>query len=408
MGGRAWRCGLLGLLALGGCGGGAGGGGDADAGATAQPLVVRAPVDRGTLLQAGWSAYPRLVRLAHQGDAAANGRIVASVTELGDAGLQAGLHVSRDDGASFARLGTLRDPDFAGGLCCGTLFELPAAVGTLPAGTLLYAASVGADTPGGTVENRIYRSDDGGHTFARLEGALCGRSQRPRRSDGSGGPGVWEPEFFVAGDGALACVWSDESQPGRSQALMLTRTVDGVAWSAPRVAVTGPAASDRPGMATVRRTADGRYAMSFEHCSSDRLDCAARLLWSADGTDWGAPGSVGVRAQTADGRFFRHAPTLAPQPDGTLLLIGQLLAAEDRAADLSPSGRTVMAGDGTQWRLAAAPIGLPSPPATTNFCQNYSTPLLPSADGTQLLMMQTDFDADGTCRARFGRAALRP
>ena len=40
--------------------------------------------------------------------------------------------------------------------------------------------------------------------------------------------------------------------------------------------------------------------------------------------------------------------------------------------------------------------------------QNYSTPLLPSADGAQILLMQTDGTAEGGCAARFGRGRLSP
>ena len=54
----------------------------------------------------------------------------------------------------------------------------------------------------------------------------------------------------------------------------------------------------------------------------------------------------------------------------------------------------------------AAPIGLPSAPLTTNWCQNYSTPLLPSLDGSRIMMMQTDSTADGGCVARFGEGGL--
>ena len=58
--------------------------------------------------------------------------------------------------------------------------------------------------------------------------------------------------------------------------------------------------------------------------------------------------------------------------------------------------------------MVSAPIGLPSAPVVTNWCQNYSTPLLPSADGARVLLMQTDSTADGGCSARFGGGRLAP
>lgn len=400
------------LVVLVGCGGGG-----SDATAPRPAALSAAPtVARGTLLQATWSAYPRLVRLAHQADSRRNGGIVASVTEYAAGTLQAGFHLSTDDGASFARLGTLRDDGFASGLCCGTLFELPQAVGALPAGTLLYAASVGGDTPGALMEQRLYRSDDGGATFDRVAGATCGRSAVPRIV-GAAGSGVWEPEFLVAGDGALACIYSDETEPGKSQVLKLTATRDGTTWSTPELIVAGAAASDRPGMAIVRRLPSGRYAMSFELCSTARLDCAARLLLSDDGLHWGAAGSFGTRPQTAAGQYFRHAPTIAwsarpGSAPGALALIGQILASDVSGADLSGNGRTMLVSDdvegGGSWHVATAPIGPASAPSVTDFCRNYSTPLLPSTDGVQILLMQTDLGGDGACTARFGRGPLGP
>lgn len=408
-------CGNGGSGGNGGSAGGHGGSGPGADSATAAPSPAAPAVpDRGTLLHAGWAAYPRLVRLAHQADPRLNGHIVASLTETVGGRWQAGFHLSTDDGARFGRLGALHDADFAQGLCCGTLFELPQAVGVLPAGTLLYAASVGQHGMGALMDNRIYRSLDGGAHFTRLGDAACGRSAVPRAGDGPGS-GVWEPEFLLAADGSLACIFSDETEPGRSQVLKLTATRDGVSWSAPVVIVAGLAAADRPGMAGVRRLPDGRYLMVLEACSLAGLDCSARLLHSADGLRWGSPGELGLRVQTAAGQFFRHAPTLAwartaADPAGRLLLIGQIVAGASGAVDATNNGQAVFVSERADgrgpWRLVPAPIGLPGPPLQGNWCQNYSTPLLPAADGAQLLLMQTDRSADGSCTARFGRGRL--
>jgi hypothetical protein len=74
------------------------------------------------------------------------------------------------------------------------------------------------------------------------------------------------------------------------------------------------------------------------------------------------------------------------------------------------NGRVVFVNrqvDGSdEWRIVTAPIGLPSAPWQTNWCQNYSTPLLPSVDGHSVLLMQTDSTLDGGCNARYGRGVL--
>jgi hypothetical protein len=374
------------------------------------PTIAAAPIQRGTLLQDTFTAYPRLVRLAHQSDPARNGRIVASVTQTIGAVWMVGLHASDDDGASFAPLGTIVDPAFDSGLCCGSLFELPQAVGAWPAGTLLYAAAVGGFAVGDHMTIPIYRSDDGGATFERLHGVACGRSAAPRAPHYSG-PGVWEPEFFIAADGSLACIYSDESEPGQSQVLKLASSMDGTSWSLPRVVVAGPSGTYRPGMAVVRRLPSGRYSMSFEVCGP--RNCEVRWKTSDNGLDWGPLGSLGTRPQTAQGQYFRHAPTHVwmpseESPHGMLALVGQIFV--NGSVDAEHNGRALLvntSADGSgEWELMPAPIGLPVAPGMTNWCQNYSTALLPAETPGELTVMPTDGGADASCRARFGRGTL--
>ena len=104
-----------------------------------------------------------------------------------------------------------------------------------------------------------------------------------------------------------------------------------------------------------------------------------------------------------------------PQPGrdtGALLLIGQLVAVDGGGVEAASSGQSMWVndrGDGSgPWRLVGAPIGLAAAPASGNWCQNYSTALLPSNDGTRLHMLQTDFGDDGRCLARYGSGAMTP
>lgn len=57
----------------------------------------------------------------------------------------------------------------------------------------------------------------------------------------------------------------------------------------------------------------------------------------------------------------------------------------------------------------AAPVKPLNPPIATHWCRNYSSPLLPSADGKQLPMPANDFatlNGAQVCRTRFARGAL--
>ena len=62
--------------------------------------------------------------------------------------------------------------------------------------------------------------------------------------------------------------------------------------------------------------------------------------------------------------------------------------------------------DSGDWSVMAAPIGLPVAPLVANWCQNYSSPLLPSLDGARILVMQTNATGEGGCVARFGEGVL--
>lgn len=405
--GAALLCAGLALAACGGAGGIA---------ATPTTPAIPAPPTasaRGALLADVFGAYPRLLRQSHHRDGALNGRLVASMTSTENGQSVAAIHASADDGKTFRRIGAIADPEFKHGMCCGTLFELPVKIGALPAGTLLYAASVGAERSGTAMENRIYHSADGGLSWNYL--SLCGKGriaktmQRPS--------GIWEPEFAIAANGELVCYYSDETLDGHSQVLVQVTSADAVHWSAPRTIVAGDDFNARPGMPIVRRLPSGAYLMTYENCYAGPLDCALRAKRSPDGLDWGAANDPGFRLETASGQFFRHAPTftwapLAGQPNGMLIAIGQILVDRNGVPDASGNGKVMFtntSADGAgPWRAVAAPLALPAAPLKTNWCQNYSSPLLASADGKTLTMLQTDGGEDASCRTRYGAAALAP
>jgi hypothetical protein len=402
---------LLAGLALNACGG-TGGGVAATSGAVAPAPAPGPAAAHGTLLADLFGAYPRLIRQSHHANAALNGRLVASISSSENGQPVGGIYASGDDGKTFARVGAIADPDFKTAQCCGTLYELPVAIGALPAGTLLYSTSMGADRPGVPMENRIYQSADGGANWTYL--SLCGKGRIGRNGKGTG---IWEPEFAIAKSGELVCYYSDETLAGHSQVLVQTTTRDGVNWTAPQTIVAGDDPNARPGMPIVRQLPNGAYLMTYENCYAGPLDCALRAKRSPDGLNWGAPNDPGFRLETANGQFFRHAPTfawapVAGQPNGMLIAVGQILVDKNGIPDASGNGKTMFTNttaDGSgPWRAVASPLAIPNPPLMTNWCQNYSSPLLPSADGKTLTMLQTDGGADNSCRTRFGSAPLAP
>lgn len=401
---------ILLISACAGCGGGGGGGSSSPPPATPPTTpTTPTPAPAATLLSETAAFYPRVIRLAHQADATLNGALIASAIGFDGGQGQGRIFISRDDGASFAPQGAVTDTTWPKGLCCGSIVELPSAVGALPAGTLLWSASVGQDTTGQPMQHPIYRSTDAGKTWSYL--SRCAVGLKPRGGDGTG---IWEPELFVAQDGQLVCMYSDETETGLSQVLKITSSADGLTWTAPRLLVGGVLPTDRPGMAVTSRLGDGSYLLSYEFCSTAGLDCRVYLKRSADGLDWGSPADRGVEPKTADGRWFRHAPTHVTLPaSNRTALVGQILVNSAGNVDTAGNGGTVFlssTADGSgNWTAVAAPVKLQNPPTATNWCQNYSSPLLPTADGKQLLMLASDFETVNgaqVCRTRFARGAL--
>lgn len=397
------------LLLISACASCGGSGGSASAAEPAPPAPV--PTRTGTLLNGEAEAfYPRLIRLAHQADASLNGAVIASTIAFPGGSGQGRIFISRDDGASFTLQGSVSDTTWPRGLCCGSIYELPSTVGVLAKGTLLWSASVGQDTPGTPMQHPIYRSTDAGKTWAALN-AHCGIGRKPRGGDGTG---IWEPEFLVTKDGQLACMYSDETDDGASQVLKIMNTADGVTWTAPRLLVAAVKATDRPGMAVTSRLGDGSYLLSYEFCSTAGLDCRVYLKRSADGLDWGSPADKGFEPKTADGRWFRHAPTHVWLPaQQRIALVGQILNTATGTVDTAGNGGTIFissTADGSgPWTAMTAPIKVLNPASATNWCQNYSSPLLPSADGKRLLMLVSDFETVNSvqqCRTRYGDGQL--
>ncbi|WP_314409497.1 exo-alpha-sialidase [Streptomyces sp. DSM 40484] len=357
----------------------------------------------GTVLRNDTGLYPRAIRLAHSGSA--NGRVLSSVvTFSGDNGLGA-VYESTDSGGSFRQVGAVGDPEAAGGqgLCCSTLFELPRAIGGLPAGTLLWAASVGQDETNRRMALRVFKSNDVGRTWSYLSTIATA---------GSTG-GLWEPEFSVDASGRLVAHYSDETDAAHSQKLMAARTSNGTTWTGHHATVVSPLVSDRPGMAVVRKLGNGTYFMSYEICAAPgQYQCVVHYRTSPDGWDWSSGPFLGHRPATTDGKYFKHAPTVAWSPEagnplGRLFLIGQVLYNKDGTV-AAGNNRTVWvnsAGGSGTWREIPAPVTVAS--TVVDYCPNYSSALLPSADGTSLLEIATDWDG-AICKPYFATKPVPP
>ena len=363
--------------------------------------ISKTPIAQSTL-------YPRVIRLTHQNSlvngTAANGWLIANAGPVFE---------STNDGQTWSDIGTVPLAPNSARLCCATLFEMPQTVGTFAAGTLLYAVSAcigptAADPctdPQSKPAITLYTSVNQGQSWTYQAALVSGAA-------GSSTGGLWEPEFEIASDGALVMFWSDETDPCCSQKLAQARTYDGVTWQAPTNTVASAVYSDRPGMARVSKLPDGSFFMTYEVCGpADK--CAAFSRTSTDGWNWGTVTSLGSKITSATDQYFEHAPAnfwANTSANGELLVVGQVLV-ESGGATSAQNGELIFVNSGMDgsgvWSTMAAPV-----PVTDSFtnpyssCPNYSSALLPSADGTSLLEMASDFNTSGNCQTYYGISAL--
>jgi hypothetical protein len=352
--------------------------------------------------------YPRVVRLSH-GPAVSNGWILASTTGK--------IFQSKDDGKTFTFLGDAPTKPDSRVRCCQALYELPQAVGSLPAGTLLYSATYSSgdgvtqnptgNPPGNPRERglpaiEIYMSTDQGAHWTYHSTPVIGRGEK-----GTGG--LWEPDFTVARDGSLVMFWSDETYSCCSQKLSKIRTSDGVTWKDSSDVVATTTQADRPGMIIVKKLPTGVYFMSYEICGDPITGrkCAAYYRISRDGWNYGVATDPGKRIETADGQYFEHAPAniWSPSPlspNGVILVVGQVLHNAD--GSVAPQNGKVLFmnalldGSGP-WSMIEAPVEVPH--SYDNPCPNYSSALLPVQDGAALLELASDYYALQKCGMYF-------
>ena len=332
--------------------------------------------------------YPRLIRLAH-GPASSSGTIIGSTA--------GNIFQSTNGGSGWTFLGSVPTASGSTQRCCGTIYEIPQAVGSLSAGTLLYAASYFSNS---TPAIEIYKSSDQGHTWIYYSTPVV-------RGDSS--HGLWEPEFTIANDGALVMFWSDETDSCCSQKLAQIRTYDGSTWQSETNTVASTIPSDRPGMAVVTKLPSGIFFMSYELCGP--AACTVFYRTSTDGWNFGSSSNVGTKIQTASGQYFEHAPNNTWSPsvlsgNGATLLVGQVLHESNGSVSVN-NGKVLFANlssDGSgNWYTIAAPVQVPT--AYDNYCPNYSSALLPATDGSSILEFASDYNANNVCVTYFASEA---
>jgi len=397
-------------------------------GAMLAPDTAKAATTSGGVLYAPSTAsgstedasYPRVIRLAHNGSA--NGTLLATFSHSGTGVSKADFPIYRstDGGVTWSSspISTVTDTQHGWDLDGPTLYELPRAEGSLPAGTLIAAGTAWnhGDYTQQAVEVFVSTNQGASWSYRSSCASEAGLAN-------STGHGIWEPEFDVAANGDLVCYFSDErpSTNGYAQVLAHVVSTDGGAtWGSEVYDVAVQNGVERPGMATVVNLPNGTYAMTYEDCKAgydpDQA-CDVYIKTTSNAESWN-PSSLGTRIQTSDSRFLLHTPYLtwssAGGANGTLIASGQrVVAGADGSLTEQPESGHVLfvnhsLGTGA-WQEITTPVTT-SPTggydAGETACAGYSSPLLAAGSGNTFLMMAGVHLSTGKCETSFGTATL--
>ena len=254
-------------------------------------------------------SYPAITQLSYQSNPEDNGKLIAilsagSVAGSNTTGGAGCVMMSEDDGKTWqciARPAETLYPDLSSQGSMAHVYELPAQVGEMPAGTLLYSYnSVDYSTTSGKSILAVWRSFDCGYTWE--EYVII---------DEAGGlkEGVWEPfMIYSEEDQYLYCFYSDDSDPDHDQKVVYKRSKDGVKWEGeggkigsgtgkdvePVDVVAMANSASRPGMPVITKMGNGEYFMVYEFFATGAGDCPIYYRTTKDLSDWGDPNNAGT------------------------------------------------------------------------------------------------------------------
>ena len=252
-----------------------------------------------------------MLLLEHNG--ASNGTILATFEKnvnRGDAAVFP-IYRSVDGGKTWEHYSDIPDmKGYGGNRWQQMLYELPNAIGDMPAGTILCAGNAVPEDFSKT-NIVLYKSSDGGKNWEYVSTIAQGGKVALNENTA-----VWEPFLLTIGD-KLVCYFSDERElksNGYSQFLGHVYSTDGgKSWSK-EVKDVGVADKDtRPGMAVVNKLGNGKYLMTYEVVSwlnnvPGEKNFPVHFKLSDDGLNWGSAADIGKKIQTEDGLFLGSTP----------------------------------------------------------------------------------------------------
>lgn len=237
------------------------------------------------------SLYARAMQLKYNGSN--NGKMYATFEQYKSGTPVFPIYESLDNGATWTQVGSVKDTVNGWGMRYQPfLYELPQAIGSMPAGTLLCAGnSIPNDLSSTKLD--LYKSNDLGRTWTFVSSIASGG-----RADPSGAyDPVWEP-FLMVANNKLICFYSDERDPAYSQKIVHQTSANGITWSSVVNDVALSNSSLRPGMPVIAKMVNGSYIMTYEIIGLSGAPCNYQIAsnpesWNptSQGTNFGSGGS---------------------------------------------------------------------------------------------------------------------
>jgi hypothetical protein len=188
------------------------------------------------------------------------------------------------------------------------LYELPSAIGSYPAGTVLLAGnSIPADLSKMQID--LYASADKGKTWSFVSHIAAGGKAEPN----NGLTPIWEP-FLLAHNGQLIVYYSDQRDSAHEQKTVDQVSSDLRSWGPVVTDVAYCTYADRSGMSTVAALSNGLFVMTYEFYGAAEGGFAVYVRLATDPLDFAA--SAGHPVKTGAGLVPTSGPYVVWTPAG--------------------------------------------------------------------------------------------
>jgi hypothetical protein len=219
------------------------------------------------------------------------------------------IYRSADGGETWSHLTNVRDSVNGWGLRYQPfLYELPQAIGSFPAGTILLAGnSIPSDLSKTKID--VYASTNQGQSFQFVSTVASGGVAQPN----NGETPVWEP-FFLVWQNQIVIYYSDQRDPKHGQKMVHQVSSDLKTWGSVVDDFASPTYHHRPGMTTIAQLPNGQYILTYEFYGAPEASFAVYYRLSSDPTKFSS--ATGRVIKTTNGKIPTGSPYVVWTPAG--------------------------------------------------------------------------------------------